>query len=181
VSDDLRQIWQQAKAFALSRKVKPELAEEFAQEFVLDSALEPEKPFNLDWKLTDFLRKECGDTRSAAGRLRAGQTSLDAPIGDTGQLLAETIAAPQSLPENPIHAALERAHLTGIEERVYVDHAEDGVEQDEIAVMLGVHFSRVCQIFAVAKRKIRDAAVLDEMLDEYMRDPQASKLEVAWL
>lgn len=190
MSDDLRQLWKQAKAFAITRKVKPELAEEFAQEVVLEHAAKGDRGRRLDWQLIDFLRKECGATgsragraRSHAGRARAGQTSLDAPVHmDDGEIrLGDMIAAPVPPEESPIPAALGRAHLTRAEERVYVEIVEDEVEQVELAAVLGVTPSRVCQIFGAAKRKIRDAAALDELLDDYMRDPELSKLEVAWI
>lgn len=152
----------QAFVFALGRGVRPEIAEEFAQELVAEQLEREGGPYSLEWRLIDYLRREQGSLRCPGQRARLNQVSLDEPPPGTGAEFGETwadvIAAPE--PEAAIVDIRERferarakAQLNAREDAV-IEALLDGVERKELAAELGVTTARVSQIISSARLKI---------------------------
>jgi len=188
-ADWLKAVRASAIGFGISRGLKPELAEEFAQEVVVDRALgSGSATYRLDWRLTDFLRRELGSTRgnnrSLKGRARAAarHLCLDEPVSRSdGRLLVETIAATAPDPHAPGSGWRDRVQLTPRQQLLAELRFDDGMLEAEIADLFRVSESRISQLLAPILRKIADAAILDERLEEYRLFPERSQLLVRWI
>lgn len=172
-----------AKEYAVKRG-HGTIAEDFAAQVVID--LIEGRPDNLDWLLTDFLRREYGNTRSLSGSAksdaRISGRSLDQPAGPEGSMcLAECIGSPEPDPDPVGSDWRSQVVLFGraaIMAELHFDHEFD---QRDIADMYGVTEARISQLLKPVKREIERAMIVAETADIYRDDKEYSKLEINWI
>lgn len=181
---EIRKFIRRAKSYVYKRG-RHELADDFSQEAVI--ALITGRKATIPQLYVDFLRKEYGDLRSPHGRARSSSllygTSLDQPASEDDATLLHELVPSHGGDSGPVgidwrHRVTFRGRDALIAELRY----DEGMSEKDIADILGVTESRVCQI--IGRRinpQIESAVLLAERLALFHDDPEASRLLVDWI
>jgi hypothetical protein len=177
------------QAIARSIAVKwhrPELADDFAQEAVIQQLRYP--GLDLEYAFINLLRKEYGSSRTPGGRARqiatARAVQLDAARDDTDAnptLNHDLVGDPRADPRS-IEPLRNYAHLfRGKEAQVYALVFEEELELKKAGEFLGLTEQRVWQI----ARKIRNRIILEDGLEEVKETLEAdsgiTRIEIDWI
>lgn len=182
--NEVLKLMERARSVARKRGYT-ELADDFAQEVFISHARGWHQ--TIDQALSDFVRREHGNTRTPGGlarRLAKTRTvSLDEPIGEEegGTLLHECIPGAESDPDAKLDHGRSAELFTGTEavlyDRIYLEEES----QKEVAESMGVTQGRVSQLLKPIKTYIQHQAVMAEVWDRYQNDPEYSKIQIDWI
>lgn len=174
---EIAEFQERTRKFACCRgreKDKDDFAQEAAIAFI------SREHVNIDWALTDYLRKIYGEIRRKSGKLRASESnvSLDQPLDlDSESTLGDTIPAPEIQTEAPYDSEIVHANLTNhIVAKLYED-----MSPAEVGEVFGVSESRISQRMKVVKAERAKVATIQHIFDIYKDDKEYSKLEINWI
>lgn len=179
--------YQKLACYVATKRGYSELADDFAQDLLLNFVANSDRGATVDQHFVDYLRREYGDTRSACGTARSrsmrSALSLDAPgYSDEGEVgLYDRIAATQPVSESESTQRECSLLFGGREADIYKTYFVEERTQSLIAKALEITESRVSQILKSMKQEVSDYYVLREGLERMEWDPDYSKLQVDWI
>ena len=171
-----------AKYYAASKGYGKD-AEDFSQEVFI--AYAEGRKATIEQLFIDYLRKFYGDTRSAGGLAKSFERHVSRSIDESEAIykLCESQSdridhspSEHSGPDRRIRACLNRQQLLVYDLLVFEE-----LNVKEIGELLGLTGGRISQIIATIKPIFKNCKIIDEHLDYYLADKEASKLIVDWI
>jgi RNA polymerase sigma factor (sigma-70 family) len=184
------QKYQKRARYVATKSGYPELAEDFSQELFIEFLQNPDRGATVDQLFIDYLRRIHGRPGTPGGDARilarANTISIDS-FSDDGKREEIQLPAyddPRSIDDGPgsnpdvgKFAKLFR----GREAQIYQAYFVDEITEESIGKCFGISESRVSQILKPMKKKIKDAAILQEGYQRMEWDESFLSFKVNWL
>lgn len=178
-----------AKAFALKILRRQELAEEVAQEVIIQRWKDQQNervPRSIKFQVIDVIRRCYGSQRQ--GRPNRRNIEVLDRDGKESACVTDADYYSKDLWWSEIHNERDERMDFGFDiglrtdsEKVVFDLYCNGFNQEDIAQMLRVTSSRICQIFRTIKKQTEKYYFLQKRLDEFKEDPQRFVLKIDWI
>ena len=180
---EIKKLWEVCCRYARKRGYS-QFADDFAQEAVF--ARIRGRKASLDQLLTDFLRKEYGDSRvrrqpkwTSRRADRFAHVSLDDKIGQSEMSYGDIIASPER--DTRLDTDDQRIGLSLDRREQVVYELAKSISQVDISEIYGVTPSRIWQILKGAERKLSKEATVNKFYDIYSDIDETSVLSVNWV
>lgn len=185
-NEDIIKFQRRAKLVA-AKKGYSELADDFAQEVLLEFIENPDRRSTIDQMFIDYLRRMYGDARTISGttRSRAEHSRISIDVcgneneGEIGS--HERIAAIETDSESE-RTVQECSHLfTGREAEIYEAYFVKERTEKDIGASMQITDSRVSQLIKHMKKEIENYYVLRDGLERMEWDTEYLKVQVDWI
>lgn len=165
--------FQKRARFVANKKGYPQLADDFAQEIIINWLEGHGQHQTVDQYFIDYLRQQYGRTGRPGGDARS---RLDRT--------AEDITKIRNLAVEPEEQRSDRRfnHLfRGIQHTIYTLRFLEEMNLKEIGEILGVTESRISQRVSEIEKVIQDQMILEQGIERMEWDDNFSKLMVNWI
>lgn len=172
--DDNEVLKYQKRARYVARKRGyPQLADDFAQQIFVYFGEKPDRGATLDQLFIDYLRGTYGRPGKPGGDARITAELTMVPIDDARDVAIDS---------EPEFISGQCAFLFGGREaEIYQHYFVDQEQEQEIARLLGVTPSRICQIIGSMKKQIQNHFLLEEARVRFESEPSFTQMRVDWI